>query len=656
MKKILYWLNAALLVSAMACVSCSDDNNDNNNSGGQSQTDRQLIDSLLEQEWVKCAEPTFIASGCFDGEDEDFQKAVRHRFPNQVGSPAQAEVAFTTLDWLHAHEDEMEALYDRGGLVVLIRPQESLRAFMANLSEGMEDFIFSDNEQLDELFYAFNNRNRYYTMYEVEEFDGNYTDDIKEMSAEEEEAIRAYHEAHPDEDEDDGEAPLCLYDNDYEQDYEYFQTRLNAFVSFVNETAADTRSMSTRSDDPADLKLDPANDGYRIEKDFPIDLDHKIDDDYCWNKHSSVSVVFWVEPTYMLSCNGDNKAGDYYLVRSEVTPHNTPLWEVGSKKGGLFNWGRCRIYAYWLDKMDVKYELLDSKGNAVSNLQYYQRPVPDPENTEGSQTHGFTWGLNGSISGEGGKEGGKGSASVGFSLEWSHETTFNYKSLSFLRDLSTKAPLYTYFTNVTLTDLDYEDVTKTNGSFPIISHSDFTVTSAWIWRVPRKTNGVDDNSTTSFKLKVSVKPVYASWYHWRAAVEYDSNKETYNGYIKSSDGWFTHTEDIPAPDRTPWGVVALKNAANITVANIKIYNQEDFTAKGTDASVYATIPSSYNVNEIAKANLPEGKYALVYETIDPNAGNKLTGVWKYENIEIHQGQKPSDATTEISTVNASQIK
>ena len=43
-------------------------------------------------------------------------------------------------------------------------------------------------------------------------------------------------------------------------------------------------------------------------------------------------------------------------------------------------------------------------------------------------------------------------------------------------------------------------------------------------------------------------------------------------------------------------------------------------------------------------------------TIDPNAGNKLTGVWKYENIEIHQGQKPSDATTEISTVNASQIK
>lgn len=62
------------------------------------------------------------------------------------------------------------------------------------------------------------------------------------------------------------------------------------------------------------------------------------------------------------------------------------------------------------------------------------------------------------------------------------------------------------------------------------------------------------------------------------------------------------------------------------------------------------------MNEIAKANLPEGKYALVYETIDPNAGNKLTGVWKYENIEIHQGQKPSDATTEISTVNASQIK
>lgn len=69
----------------------------------------------------------------------------------------------------------------------------------------------------------------------------------------------------------------------------------------------------------------------------------------------------------MLSSNGQSKAGDYYIVRSEITPHIKPLWEVAARKGGLFNWGRCRIYAYWFDNMTVEYELLDANNKSIAN-------------------------------------------------------------------------------------------------------------------------------------------------------------------------------------------------------------------------------------------------------------------------------------------------
>lgn len=403
------------------------------------------------------------------------------------------------------------------------------------------------------------------------------------------------------------------------------------------------------------MELD-VEDGYFFVKDMPISLNHRIEKDFYWNKSSTVTIKYWVSSAYMLSSNGQSKAGDYYIVKSEVTPHITPLWEVASKAGGLFSWGRCRIYAYWFDNMTVQYEMLDANNQSIADkIQYYKHAIPDNENTEYSYSNGFTWGLNGSITGEGGHEGGKGSVTLGFSLEWSSETSYALSSIQYERNTSTNSPSFTYSSNnMSLKDSDYEDERLTNTNFPAITHTEFTTNTAWIWRVPRNSNvGADDNSSVNFNLRVRVKPVFASWYHWRGANQYDNNKATYNGYVASDDGWFTHTEKLPNPERTPWGVIALKNAASsYTVGNIKIYKQSEFTAQGANAPVYATIPSSYNVNEVAKKNLPEGTYAITFQAIDPNQQNQVVGNWKYENIVIEQGQNAADATTEISTVNA----
>lgn len=78
---------------------------------------------------------------------------------------------------------------------------------------------------------------------------------------------------------------------------------------------------------------------------------------------------------------------------------------------------------------------------------------------------------------------------------------------------------------------DGEDEAATNGNFPAITHTEFSLNTAWMWRLPmNKKIHVADNEETSFYLCVFVKPCFASWYHWRATAQFDGNKRTYNGY------------------------------------------------------------------------------------------------------------------------------
>ncbi|MBR0045566.1 MAG: hypothetical protein IJP75_01570 [Bacteroidaceae bacterium] len=666
-KRILLFAAILTLCGTMTTFTSCHDDDSTPSSQPLTDLDRQKL-----EEWETCTKLTYIAG--IENENPDLQAVIRERFPNQTKSLANAEVAFIDLATALANIDALGDFYDQGGLIVMMRPSEtgfeSLGdEYLSDEEENEEgyredDEDFMDNEEMEEVFFAYNKFEEHYTMYEEHAFNGQYTDEINEMSAEEWESIRAYNEQFP-EDSELNETET-LYDNDYDQNYNYYQARLDPFIDFIEEISQSTRHMSTRSGDDDEMKLS-VEDGYFFVKDMPISLNHKIEKDYAWNKSSTVTIKYWVSSAYMLSCNGQNKAGDYYMVKSEITPHIKPLWEVAAKAGGMFNWGRCRIYAYWFDSMNVEFKLLDANNQSIANnIQYYKHPIPDNENTEYSYSNGFSWGLNGAVSGEIGKEGPKAQASVGFSLEWSSDVSYSLKTIQYERNTSSTYPTFRYWTNnVKLTDDDYENEEKTNANFPAVTHTEFSTSTAWIWRVPRNSSlGVDDNTSTHFKLCVRVKPVYASWYHWRGAVEYDGNKKTYNGYNPGNnvlnaalDGWFTHTETLPAPDRTPWGVVALKNAASsYTVGNIKIYRQSDFDERGLNAPVFAKIPSSYNMNEVARTSLPEGTYALTYQAIDPNQNNKVVGNWKYEYIQIEQGQNAADATTEISTINAQKIK
>ena len=665
-KKTLTMLAAILtLCGAMTLTSCSDDDNkSNNNSSSNPDIERQKM-----EEWEPCNKLTYISG--IENEDPDLQAVIRERFPNQTTDLSNAEVAFVSFTVAKANAKAMNDFYNRGGLVVMMRPSMEDFEAMDDLldddeyedEEGYWDddindnLFFSESEEMDEIFYAFNKFDEYYTMFEEKPFDGNYEEEDTELSEEIEEAIRAYHEEHPDETDNDEQE--WLYDNDAEQNENYFQARMDPFIDFIEELDQSTRHMSTRaSDDTESLKVSP-DDGFYFVKNIPISLNHKIEG-YYWNKSSSITLKLYVTPAYMFSSNGSDKAGDYYLVKSEIIPHLRPLWEVASMRGGLFNWGRCRIYAYWFDHMYSEYDLVDiSDSNMVHSIEdyveFYKHPIPDADNTEVTYSKGFNWGLNGSVEVEGKTP----KPSLGFSVEWSTERSYAIKSIQYERNTTTSVCKYRFWApTVVLKDADYENEQATNDNFPSITHTEFTLNTAWLWRVPANNSlKVADNENTQFGLRVKINPGFASWYHWRATAEFNSNKELYNGYVGNVSGWFEFCEKLPAPNRTPFGIVALKNAASsYTVGNIKIYKQAEFAEQGVNAPVFATIPSSYNVNKVAKKKLPEGTYALTFQAIDPNQDNKVLGNWKYENIEIEQGESAEEATTEISTINAVKIQ
>ena len=620
MRKILMTLAAVLCCAMTTSVftACKDDEN--------TPQETQTKPAEQTEVWKTCEKLTFISG--LEGEDPVFQKVIRQRFPNQTGSLSEAEIAFVSHATAAAHLSELKDFYKRGGLIVMMRPDDHQFDLLGDdyLSED-DDEDFSDNDQLNELFFAYNKDEKHYTMYKTPKFDGVY----------------------------DVEVPQYI---DYDQNEDYLQTRLDSFIDFIEEIEQQTRSMGTRSGDDMTLAVE---DGYFFTKDIPLQLYNFIaDEDWVWHKASSITIKYWVSSAYLLKCNGMDKAGDYYLVKSEIIPHIRPLWEVKACDQLA---SQCRIYAYWFDNMEVYYYLCYDNDIIVNNVVYYKHPVPENENTQYSYSKGFSWGINGSIGGEvGGSEGRKGQGSVGFSLQWESSTSYTVPSIKYTLDTQTTNPHFTYTAkNVTLTDADITDTSKTDENFPEILHTEFSAKTAWMWHV-RPQNGVADNANTRFKLYVWVKPQVASWYHWRGALEYDSNKRTYDCYHKEGDSgpWatkdpFCHGELLPAPNRTSWGILKIKNAANNTMANIKVYNQDDYKAykkNGSKIKEVATIPSSYNVNETAETKLTEGTYAITFQTIDPNRNNKELADWEYEEISIHQGKDASSATTEISTVNA----
>ena len=347
------------------------------------------------------------------------------------------------------------------------------------------------------------------------------------------------------------------------------------------------------------------------------------------------------------SVNGDD-AGDYYAVRSTVVPHKSLVWGPYVGKHGAC---RNRVYGYWFDDMDYEFVLVDPDTNQPADGLHFS-DLPFPENSVASRNHSdsHSVGVNGSLSlgykssDKMGEEGSI-SGSVGFSCDWTESIAYTLANIDYSRNSSTNWVKYHWYSNnVTLKD----DMNNIQKYFPNDVHEEFDAKNVWMWHVPYNRAGVTDGSAKQFKLLARVRPRYSSWYHWRGTVTFPANRKDWNvdfagKYTSTEKGWAGCTFTLPAPDRSTWGLISLKNASNHTMRNVKIY------AKGKESQApVAEIPNTYASQELAKTAVLEGTYTVTFEFINPN-NNQVISKGVLNDVKVKMGKTQEAATTSIST-------
>lgn len=435
---------------------------------------------------------------------------------------------------------------------------------------------------------------------------------------------------------------LSDYDNHEHHNENYYQSRIDPFVKWVDDSFMERHFFNTSTPSYNDLKVNIEQSGMRLTYNYPFSLNKFIDKatgskaDYLC-KSSSITVEFRIYPVYMHSGNGE-KAGDYYGVVSTVTPHNESMWGPYCSSHG---WTRLRIYGYWFNQMDVETSLTHLDGSPINGLNYYDRPIPENKNDSKTYSNGKSITISGSISG--GTSAGKAYVvgQFGMSGTWTSSTNYSLETINYSLDSSTPNVKYHYWTeNVALKD-DWGNWSKIHQNFPAPVRTEFSGHSMWVWHVPGDV--AQDNSTKNFKLNTKIKMVYSSWRHWRGTATFDSNKKDYD-VIVPERSW-----EIGHPDRTPWGYIKLRNASDKEMAHVKFYD-----ATKENGEPIETFTNSYGKGETVQIALIEGTYNITWDIVDGNTGEKVSS-WIYRNVKVSKGKDENSATTFISSVDGERL-
>ena len=583
-----------------------------------------------DKDWTKSDLTAFI--GDMSALPQELQTVIAQRFPKKAGLEA-ATVIFAGASDVAAQAARL-AQAASGGAFVVVPAGVDLSQVGAAPMVGVEP-----SGELSPLLSCYSGwkDGTYYVMYAEPEATQSPAGTPGMSAREWEELVRINKEM-----DDYVGTSLTDYDNDTAQNENYFQSRMDPFVEWIEKTYKG-RSLFTASESTYDeLKAEIEQSGQRITCNYPFSLNCYIDQaslsdpDYL-QKSGSLSVEFRIYPLYMLSSNGD-KAGDYYCVVSTVTPHNQSLWGPYAAAHG---WCRNRIYGYWFSSMDVATYLTDLNGFGIPGLEYYLRPLPENKNDSRTYSNGRSVSLSGSVSGGTSAQHLYLVGQVGAGVTWNSSTNYTLETINYTLDSSTPEVKYHYWSDgVNLTD-DWDDWTLINRNFPASVRSEFAAHTMWIWHLP--SNQVKDYDIQRYRLNLRIKLSYATWYHWRGSAEYDSNLATHDVSLATS-AW-----QLDAPDRTPWGFIRLRNATSNEMAHVSFYRKEG------GSEPFSVLPSSYGKGEEARIALPEGEYNVTWDIIDGDIGTKLSS-WIYRDVKVHQGRNDETATVRISTVDGEKVE
>lgn len=618
MAKNLQWLILAIFsFSVTLLTGCAETDNGNPTISDEEGVTNQVYDPSTY--WLVSDKVAFMSG--IETMPADFQTALKQRFPKQTDNMEEAQVIFFDMDKFNEDlstlsGDKLKEVSEFFGKLM----EMELEHHAAIVMLSAKGLTYSETDgTLDnwkKLFMATHGYgDTYYLLDEQEEAD-----------------------------------PVVANQINSTKDTNYWNTRLSHFVEWLidydaeqeDNSAALAPRMSNRadnSDNPFDqVKMNMSTGVQRINFDMPFSLHRQIDkaggsDPDRLDCDASVSVRLRITPMYMLSANGDY-AGDYYYVRSTITPHNQEMWRPFI---GAHGWTRNRVYGYWLDYMKYQITLCDKNYKSIDGVEYFNLPIPQNKISSTEYGESFDFGLSGQVKVGPTYELGKptkvaGEAQLGFSARWSESVKYKFENINYVRNTSTPTVEYTWSSyNVELND-DWDNMYK---YFKPDTHSEFDCENIWMWHVkPTASNGIKDNSNVGFNISVLIMLSYSSWHHWRGTAQFDDNKVNHL-VVPARLGMSA----VTPPNRETWGLIEVTNISDYTMRNVKILQNN---------KVVKTIDGTYAKDKAAVAAMKEGTYSITFEYINANT-NQVVKSGTFNNVVVKMGRDKESATTKLST-------
>lgn len=419
-----------------------------------------------------------------------------------------------------------------------------------------------------------------------------------------------------------------------EKTVEFFNTKLNTFAKWVDESKAYQELGDTpipQFDGDLSKKITDASHCQHIVRTFNVGADNFEFSHVIFSsadkvsRHSTIDLSIYIAPLYSYSINGSDSAGDYYFVTMNVISHNAPLY-------GLYKvWhGAVRTWAHIFYSKQIEWTctLVDQNNNPIKDARFFETPMPTSTASSTTYNTGFSKTLN--VSGQGGIAGGAPTATitVGGTFTWSNSEsrTVQDQSIEMSTDPTTKAVHFNFKTN----NDRMED--ETDDAIPAIARTDQNCQASWCWHV---LNTKDDDLSTCYYLRFQLDPSYG--YMWRHATwGAEGDRKTAN-LLKDH----TYNFKMVAPNRKRNGVIEIKSTNSQYMYGLKI--------KDKSGNVVAKDDGAYEKNFVQRYQIAVGTYDVEYEIRDGDTGESK-GNYRISDVSVKTAE-----TTVKSTIDGKKI-
>lgn len=586
-----------ILMSLLLClaVSCDD-----------SGIDSSIItpDKVEEKVYFAGSIPTYI------------KDALKHYMPYSTSNIAEAKVVVGSSADLLSIKADIADFWKAGGITVEIHPEYSSHEELWDYA-GPGAFLPQDSGHEAFLLIAVHNYGSYRVANPL-----NLDDHLQDLEIGDDELASPSDEVF--EDEDSNELVGI------EATSEYVGTKIEGFARWIlkhldTREVQDSKDVNTNAEvvDKIDRLIHKDDCSQIVSGTLSIGAD---DFQLCKiasskpdkiSRHSTYEYEITITPFYAFAEN-DRKAADYYFVTAQFVSNNYPLFGTYKKRHGAIPTVAHAFYSENIN-WEATLETGDSKTYKVSLPE-----IPTPQTTVGQMkyTSGFSSTLN--VTGQIGFTGPAptGMLTVGGTFTWNNaiDLTLNDQTINMSYDPTSGKVRYEY---KGLNHMKNDDPEK---AVPQILKSSQVCTASWYWKV----EGVSDNETKQFTMKINTDPLYGYMYRhctWGAEGHFKHNVHL----LPSNDR--SISINVKCPNRIPTGVIQMECTSKYRVKNVKVYDSKDVEKGSSDGS--------YKKEYLLRYQVPVGTYYITFDVENPDEDDpnkKLIGKYKLSGINVTAGK------------------